>query len=112
MTSERMASSLARPPALRMMWASPSASPRDLAGSGRASLQRESVLRALTFRRRHAAVNDDFECAVAFLDDEAHGFGHVQVKGLIPNATDRRDDCRVCFVFRLHQCRHLLQRSF
>ena len=39
MTSERMASSLARPPALRMTWASPSARPANLAGSSRASMQ-------------------------------------------------------------------------
>src|SRR5258705_283364 len=39
MTSERMASSLARPPALRMTWASPSARPANLAGSRRAALQ-------------------------------------------------------------------------
>src|SRR6266478_5180443 len=39
MTSDRMASSLARPPALRMTCASPSASPAHLAGSSRASMQ-------------------------------------------------------------------------
>ena len=39
MTSERIASSLARPPALRMTWASPSARPAYLAGSRRASMQ-------------------------------------------------------------------------
>jgi len=38
-TSDRMASSLARPPALRMTWASPSAKPANLAGSSRASMQ-------------------------------------------------------------------------
>src|SRR5215467_15306226 len=38
-TSERMASSVARPPALRITWASPSASPAYLAGSSRASMQ-------------------------------------------------------------------------
>src|SRR5262245_29233016 len=39
MTSDRMASSLARPPALRITWASPSARPAYLAGSSRASIQ-------------------------------------------------------------------------
>src|SRR6202011_1144644 len=39
MTSERMASSLARPPALRITWASPSARPAYFAGSRRASIQ-------------------------------------------------------------------------
>src|ERR1700722_7965367 len=39
MTSDRMASSVARPPALRMTWASPSARPAYLAGSSRASMQ-------------------------------------------------------------------------
>ena len=39
MTSERIASSLARPPALRMTWASPSLSPAYFAGSSRASMQ-------------------------------------------------------------------------
>ena len=39
MTSERMASSLARPPALRITWASPSLSPAYCAGSSRASIQ-------------------------------------------------------------------------
>src|SRR5580692_4403886 len=34
-----MASSLARPPALRITWASPSAKPAYLAGSSRASMQ-------------------------------------------------------------------------
>ena len=34
-----MASSLARPPALRMTWASPSLKPAYLAGSSRASMQ-------------------------------------------------------------------------
>ena len=38
-TSERSASSLARPPALRITCASPSASPASLAGSSRASMQ-------------------------------------------------------------------------
>src|SRR5215469_12299266 len=38
-TSERIASSVARPPALRLTWASPSASPAYLAGSSRASMQ-------------------------------------------------------------------------
>ena len=38
-TSERIASSLARPPALRITWASPSARPAYLAGSRRASMQ-------------------------------------------------------------------------
>ncbi len=38
-TSERMASSLARPPALRITWASPSLRPANLAGSSRASMQ-------------------------------------------------------------------------
>src|SRR5580765_672628 len=38
MTSERIASSLARPPALRMTCASPSLSPAYLAGSSRASM--------------------------------------------------------------------------
>ena len=38
MTSERMASSLARPPALRITWASPSLSPAYFAGSRRASM--------------------------------------------------------------------------
>jgi hypothetical protein len=38
-TSERIASSLARPPALRITCASPSASPANLAGSSRASMQ-------------------------------------------------------------------------
>ena len=38
-TSERMASSLARPPALRMTCASPSARPAYFAGSSRASMQ-------------------------------------------------------------------------
>src|SRR5262249_31124223 len=38
-TSERMASSVARPPALRITWASPSASPAYLAGSSRESMQ-------------------------------------------------------------------------
>src|SRR2546426_5940972 len=38
MTRERSASSLARPPALRITWASPSASPAYLAGSRRASM--------------------------------------------------------------------------
>src|SRR5437867_3698601 len=47
MTRERMASSLARPPALRMTWASPSARPAYLAGSRRASIQvRMAKLRA------------------------------------------------------------------
>src|SRR6202047_483236 len=39
MTSDRMASSLARPPALRITWASPSAKPAYFAGSRRASIQ-------------------------------------------------------------------------
>src|SRR5580658_2170386 len=39
MTRERMASSLARPPALRITCASPSARPANLAGSMRASIQ-------------------------------------------------------------------------
>src|SRR5664279_757038 len=39
MTSERIASSLARPPALRITWASPSARPAYLAGSSLASMQ-------------------------------------------------------------------------
>src|SRR5215470_16546842 len=39
MTSDRMASSLARPPALRITWASPSARPAYWAGSSRASIQ-------------------------------------------------------------------------
>ena len=39
MTSERMASSLARPPAFRITWASPSFRPAYLAGSSRASMQ-------------------------------------------------------------------------
>ena len=39
MTSDRMASSVARPPALRMTCASPSARPAYLAGSSRASMQ-------------------------------------------------------------------------
>lgn len=39
MTSERMASSVARPPAFRITWASPSARPAYLAGSRRASMQ-------------------------------------------------------------------------
>ena len=38
-TSERMASSLITPPALRMTWASPSSKPSTLAGSRRASMQ-------------------------------------------------------------------------
>ena len=38
MTRDRMASSLARPPALRMTWASPSLRPAYLAGSSRASM--------------------------------------------------------------------------
>src|SRR5215831_5172040 len=38
-TSERIASSVARPPALRITWASPSARPAYLAGSSRASIQ-------------------------------------------------------------------------
>src|SRR4029077_7599489 len=38
-TSDRMASSPARPPALRITWASPSARPAYLAGSRRASIQ-------------------------------------------------------------------------
>src|SRR5664280_871817 len=39
MTSDRIASSLARPPAFRMTCASPSASPAYFAGSSRASMQ-------------------------------------------------------------------------
>src|SRR5258707_4025098 len=39
MTSYRMASSLARPPAFRITWASPSAKPAYFAGSRRASIQ-------------------------------------------------------------------------
>ena len=39
MTRERIASSLARPPALRMTWASPSARPAYFAGSSLASMQ-------------------------------------------------------------------------
>src|SRR6186997_2313475 len=39
MTSERIASSLARPPALRITCASPSARPAYFAGSSRASMQ-------------------------------------------------------------------------
>src|ERR1035441_8584784 len=39
MTSERIASSLARPPALRITWASPSDRPAYFAGSRRASIQ-------------------------------------------------------------------------
>src|SRR6266436_1096362 len=39
MTSDRMASSLARPPAFRITWASPSAKPAYFAGSRRASIQ-------------------------------------------------------------------------
>src|SRR5208283_1161488 len=39
MTSDRMASSLARPPALRITWASPSLRPAYFAGSRRASIQ-------------------------------------------------------------------------
>src|ERR1700730_4077858 len=39
MTSDRMASSLARPPAFRITWASPSARPAYFAGSRRASIQ-------------------------------------------------------------------------
>src|SRR6478672_11123499 len=47
MTSERIASSLARPPALRITWASPSARPAYFAGSSRASMQvRMAKLRA------------------------------------------------------------------
>ena len=38
-TRDRMASSLARPPALRITWASPSARPAYFAGSRRASIQ-------------------------------------------------------------------------
>src|SRR5580704_13670184 len=38
-TSDLMASSLARPPALRITWASPSANPAYFAGSRRASIQ-------------------------------------------------------------------------
>src|ERR1700732_4454367 len=38
-TSDRMASSLARPPAFRITWASPSARPAYFAGSRRASIQ-------------------------------------------------------------------------
>src|ERR1700730_687097 len=38
-TSDRIASSLARPPALRITWASPSAKPAYFAGSRRASIQ-------------------------------------------------------------------------
>jgi hypothetical protein len=37
-TSERIASSLARPPAFRITWASPSARPANFAGSSRASM--------------------------------------------------------------------------
>src|SRR5258707_13362409 len=39
MTSDRMASSLARAPAFRITWASPSAKPAYFAGSRRASIQ-------------------------------------------------------------------------
>src|SRR5919201_6909049 len=45
MTSERIASSLARPPALRMTCASPSCSPSALAGSIRASMQTRTATR-------------------------------------------------------------------
>src|SRR6516162_10450714 len=38
-TNDRMASSLARPPAFRITWASPSARPAYFAGSRRASIQ-------------------------------------------------------------------------
>src|ERR1017187_3595226 len=38
-TSERIASSLALPPAFRITWASPSAKPENFAGSSRASMQ-------------------------------------------------------------------------
>lgn len=46
MTSERMASSLTRPPALRTTWASPSLRPAYLAGSSRASMQVTAKWRA------------------------------------------------------------------
>src|SRR5262245_15952885 len=39
MTNDRIASSLARPPAFRITWASPSARPAYFAGSRRASMQ-------------------------------------------------------------------------
>ena len=54
MTRERMASSLARPPALRMTCASPSLSPAYLAGSSRASMQVRIAKRRAGGRARSA----------------------------------------------------------
>ena len=60
MTSERIASSLARPPALRMTWASPSSRPAYLAGSRRASMQVRIAKRRAGGRARSAFAPNDF----------------------------------------------------
>ena len=55
MTSERIASSVARPPALRMMWASPVLSPRTSSTGSGASMQvRIARCRAGESRQRGA----------------------------------------------------------
>src|SRR4029079_1911013 len=63
MTSERIASSLARPPALRMTWASPSARPAYLAGSRRASMQVRIAKRRAGGRARSAFAPKDIAYA-------------------------------------------------
>src|SRR5215469_14533348 len=52
MTNDRIASSLARPPALRITWASPSDKPAYFAGSRRASIQVRMAKRRLGGRGR------------------------------------------------------------
>src|SRR6476659_2189898 len=70
MTSERIASSLARPPALRTTWASPSLRPAYLAGSRRASMhvrmpKRRAGGSARSFFAPNAEAYASFACSTS-----------------------------------------------
>jgi len=89
-TSERIASSLARPPALRMTWASPSARPASLAGSIRASMQVRMAKPRAGGKRELALVAELVGVAVVGAEHFIEDLGHhgLQVGRDLPARPD------------------------
>src|SRR5271165_5822904 len=104
-TSERIASSVARPPALRITWASPSARPAYLAGSSRASMQvrmakrRAGGMASLPLSPKlaaYASLAASTSCKIgAMVNPSLEKLSIVQLFIPLPSSNSRSDDSSV-----------------
>src|SRR6266446_1097130 len=120
-TSERIASSVARPPALRITWASPSARPAYLAGSSRASMQvrmakrRAGGMASLPLSPKlaaYASLAASTSCKIgAMVNPSLEKLSIVQLFIPLPSSNSRNDDSSVQEILPAYNIQQCTRRS-